>query len=205
MSLPPVPLPPTTDRICATFSFDVAVWIRTHLEAERAKAAAREGGLKIAGAGGEGRQGDTIGVVLSVDKDEETARAERDREAAAKRQQNALPLWHLQSTISGDLTALGIKESARAEAAAVADANRLPSSNDAILKGLGGGAANDGPLASSMNGEDVKPNIAQTAEADCEHLSDRSFLSRLTLVQITISITHLSRLLQLHLDCRRRG
>ena len=149
--------------------FDVATWIRNHLEQERAKAAARDGGLKIAGADGTGRQGDTIGVVLSVDKDEETARAERDREAAAKRQQNALPLWHLQSTISGDLTALGIKESARAEAAATADANRLPSSNDAILRGLGGGSVNGGPLPPPMNGEDVKPD-KQTAEADCELL-----------------------------------
>ena len=147
--------------------FDVATWIRNHLEQERAKAAARDGGLKIAGADGTGRQGDTIGVVLSVDKDEETARAERDREAAAKRQQNALPLWHLQSTISGDLTALGIKESARAEAAATAGANRLPSSNDAILRGLGGGSVNGGPLPPPMNGEDVKPSVAENSEADC--------------------------------------
>ena len=157
--------------------FDVAIWIRTHLEAERAKAAAREGGLKIAGASGEGRQGDTIGVVMSVDKDEETARAERDREAAAKRQQNALPRWHLQSTISGDLTALGIKESARAEAAA-ADANRLPSSNDAILRGLGGGGANGvlPPPPPPMGGEDVKPGVAQTAEADCAWSSSFYYL-----------------------------
>ena len=144
-------------------SFDVALWIKNHLvEQERAKAASRDGGLKIAGSSGEGRQGDAIGVVLSVDKDEETARLERDREAAAKRQQNALPLWHLQSTISGDLTALGIKESARAEAA---DANRLPSSNDTILRGLG---ATKGPPALT-NGEDVKPGIIQRVdEADCE-------------------------------------
>ncbi|KAH9916967.1 TFIIE alpha subunit-domain-containing protein [Epithele typhae] len=159
-------------------NFDVAHWIRQHLEAERAKAAARDGGLKIAGGSGDGRAGDTIGVVLSVDKDEETARAERDREAEAKRQQNALPLWHLQSTISGDLTALGIKESARAEAAAVADGNRLPSSNDAILKGLGtanGGAAavaaaaaanGAGGMAVVNGGEDAKLGVGQTAEAE---------------------------------------
>ncbi|KAI0667287.1 TFIIE alpha subunit-domain-containing protein [Trametes maxima] len=143
-------------------AFDVAVWIKNHLaEQERAKAASRDGGLKIAGSSGEGRQGDTIGVVLSVDKDEETARLERDREAAAKRQQNALPLWHLQSTISGDLTALGIKESARADAAA-GDANRLPSSNDAILRGLGAAQA----VPPLTNGEDVKPGIVETGEAD---------------------------------------
>ena len=134
------------------------------MEAERAKAA-REGGLKIAGAGGEGRQGDTIGIVLSGDKDEEAARAERDREAAAKRQQNALPKWHLQSTISGDLTALGIKENARADATSGADGNKLPSSNDAILRGLG--APKGVP---SVNGDDTKPVVVQTDEADCESL-----------------------------------
>ena len=144
-------------------SFDVTVWVRHHLEAERQKAAAREGGLKIAGASGDGKQGDSIGVVMSVDKDEETARAERDKEAAQKRQQNALPKWHLTSTISGDLTALGIKESARAEADAAAEANRLPSSNDAILKGLSV-ASMSPPVA---NGEDVKPSVAENSEADC--------------------------------------
>ncbi|EJF56810.1 TFIIE alpha subunit-domain-containing protein [Dichomitus squalens] len=143
-------------------AFDVALWIRNHLEAERAKAAAREGGLKIAGASGEGRQGDTIGVVISVDKDEEAARAERDREAAAKRQQNALPKWHLQSTISGELTALGVKETARAAAASVADGNKLPSSNDAILRGLGAPKI----ATPSTNGGDTKPAIIQADEAD---------------------------------------
>lgn len=38
---------------------------------------------------GEGQQGDTIGVLKSVDKDE-VLRGERDREAVVKRQQNAL-------------------------------------------------------------------------------------------------------------------
>ncbi len=136
------------------------------MEAERAKAAARDSGLKIAGATGEGRQGDTIGVVISVDKDEEAARAERDREAAAKRQQNALPKWHLQSTISGDLTALGIKESARADATSGADGNKLPSSNDAILRGLGASKT-----ALSVNGDDSKPVVSQPDEADCESLT----------------------------------
>ncbi|KAI0724337.1 TFIIE alpha subunit-domain-containing protein [Cerioporus squamosus] len=143
-------------------AFDVTVWVRQHLEAERQKAAAREGGLKIAGASGDGRQGDAIGVVMSVDKDEETARAERDKEAAQKRQQNALPKWHLTSTISGDLTALGIKESARAEADAATGSNSLLSSNDAILKGLSV-ASMSPPVA---NGEDVKPSVAENSEMD---------------------------------------
>ncbi len=167
----------TPDDTCGYPRFDVTIWIRDHLEAERRKAEARESGLKIAGAGGEGRQGDTIGVVISVDKDEETARAERDKEAAAKRQQNALPLWHLQSTISGDLTALGIKESARAEAV-TADVNKLPSSNDAILKGLGA------PKPPEMNGEDTKANVVQNAEADCAYWSVSLVLLMLMIVVV---------------------
>ncbi|KAJ3522526.1 hypothetical protein NM688_g8862 [Phlebia brevispora] len=115
-------------------AFDVSVWIKNNIiDVERAKAAAQSGGLKIAGASGEGKHEDTIGIVLSVDKDEATQRAERDREAAAKRQQNALPTWHLKSTISGDLTALGIKETARSETHTNGSVDKLPNSNDAIL------------------------------------------------------------------------
>lgn len=130
---------------------------------ERAKAAAQAGGLKIAGSSGDGKQGDTIGVVLSVDKDEATQRAERDKEAAAKRMQNILPSWHLKSTISGDLTALGIRENARA-AEDVREPNQLPSSNDAILRGLV--KADDPPMR--LIAEDVKPAPDQGHEADCK-------------------------------------
>ncbi|PCH35008.1 hypothetical protein WOLCODRAFT_139687 [Wolfiporia cocos MD-104 SS10] len=144
-------------------AFDVALWIKTHIiDAEKAKAAAQGGGLKIAGSSGEMKQEDAFGIVLSVDKDEATRRAERDREAAAKRQQNVLPAWHLKSTISGDLTALGIKETARAEEHAV-DVNKLPSSNDAILRGLGTAGA---PPPMQKSGEDVKPAIVHTQESD---------------------------------------
>lgn len=145
------------------FRLDVALWIKKNIEAERAKAAAQSGGLKIAGAIGEGRQEDTIGVVMSVDKDEATQRAERDREAAAKRMQNILPAWHLKSTISGDLTALGIRETARAEQQTDTDANRLPSSNDAILRGL----TKADPQPVQNIDQDVKPMITQMNNADC--------------------------------------
>lgn len=141
-------------------AFDVALWIKTNIIDERAKAAAQSGGLKIAGSSGDGKQEDTIGVVMSVDKDEATQRAERDREAAAKRMQNALPAWHLKSTISGHLTALGIRENAIAEANGD-DVNRLPSSNDAILRGLA--KPDDTPI--HIN-EDVKPVLAKTNDAD---------------------------------------
>lgn len=143
-------------------AFDVALWIKKNIEAERAKAAAQSGGLKIAGSSGDGRQEDTIGVVMSVDKDEATQRAERDREAAAKRMQNVLPAWHLKSTISGDLTALGIREHARAEQQAEADANRLPSSNDAILRGL----AKPEPQPVRSIDQDVKPVVSQMSDVN---------------------------------------
>lgn len=147
--------------------FDVALWIKTNIiDVERAKAAAQGGsggGLKIAGSSGDGKHEDSIGIVLSVDKDEATQRLERDKEAAAKRAQNMLPAWHLKSTISGDLTALGIRENARTEEAANAmAAATLPNSNDTILKGLGQKGSN--------TPQEVKPNVSETQESDCEYL-----------------------------------
>lgn len=141
----------------------MAVWIKANIiDAERGKAA-QSGDLKIAGSSGV-KQDHSIGVILSGDKDEATQRQERDKEAAAKRAQNVLPSWHLKSTISGDLTALGIKESAKAEEAAaamaLADAEKLPSSNDAILREL-----KKLPLPHMQ--EDVKPQIVESQEADC--------------------------------------
>ncbi|OCH85727.1 hypothetical protein OBBRIDRAFT_762535 [Obba rivulosa] len=143
-------------------AFDVALWIKKHIiDVEKAKAAAQGGGLKIAGASGETKQEDAFGIVLSVDKDEATQRAERDKEAAAKRQQNVLPAWHLKSTISGDLTALGIKESAREQVVSPPEVHRLPSSNDAILRGLGAAQ----PTIVTPR-EEMKPAMGQPEEAD---------------------------------------
>lgn len=106
-------------------------------------------------------------IVISDDADEATRRMERDAQAEAKRQQNALPAWHLKSTISGDLTALGIKEAARAN-----PAGEAVSSNDEILRGLGVVGAR--PSHSSSQGmvmevmEDVKPVVDH--EKDCKHV-----------------------------------
>ncbi|EPS98247.1 hypothetical protein FOMPIDRAFT_1126886 [Fomitopsis schrenkii] len=144
-------------------AFDVALWVKTHIiDAEKAKQAAQNGGLKIAGASGDAKRDDAFDIMLSVDKDEATRKEERDREAAAKRQQNLMPSWHLKSTITGDLTALGIKENARTE-----DTSRLPSSNDTILKGLG--IVGSAPPPPRTNGVDIKPAAptpTQTQEAD---------------------------------------
>jgi transcription initiation factor TFIIE subunit alpha len=130
--------------------------------------------LKVAGSTGERRQEDGIGIVLTTDKDEETVRRERDEEAAAKRQQNIMPAWHLKSTISGDLTALGIKENAQN----AATATQVPSTSnlDESLKGLGK-VVRPSPLKNEVAGEaaadeedDVKPDAKEGGnEADCEY------------------------------------
>lgn len=116
---------------------------------------AQSSGLKVAGSGpGSSKVDDGIGVVMSMDKDEATRRQERDAEAEAKRQQNALPEWIRKSTVSGHLTASGVAESARAENAA-----RPSSSNDEILRGLGtvGPARVEEPIVTIV--EEIKPVV----------------------------------------------
>ena len=130
-------------------------------DAEKQKAG-QASGLKIAGSGPGGRQEDGVGIVMSMDKDEATRRQERDAEAAAKRQQNALPAWHLKSTITGDLTALGIKESARAIGR---EGDGVVQSSDESLKGLGTIGTSQRPPQLTMVMEDVKLEVSQ--EMDC--------------------------------------
>jgi transcription initiation factor TFIIE subunit alpha len=102
-----------------------------------------------------------------MDKDEATQRQERQEEAEAKRQQNLMPAWHLKSTISGDLTALGIAESARTVDAAAANG---PSSNEDILRSLGSARTlQRQPEQRIEVQEDIKPVISQAQqEHDCE-------------------------------------
>ncbi|THV04702.1 hypothetical protein K435DRAFT_826772 [Dendrothele bispora CBS 962.96] len=137
--------------------FDVAAWIKTNLTGGDDKSTSQPGaGLKIAGSDGKQTEDDGIGVVISSDKDEATRKMERDAEAEIKRQQNALPAWHLKSTITGDLTALGVKENARAEAAA---ATGTTQSNDELLRGLGvvGAKPTQQQMAPMQVDADVKP------------------------------------------------
>lgn len=130
------------------------------VDSEKAKANAA--GLKIAG-GSNTAHPDSIGVVLSVDKDEAAQRLERDREANAKRMQNILPAWHLKSTITGDLTALGVRaETGIAEAV---DGNKLPG-EDIVFKMNGSTGLSQQLSSQALNG-DTKPKINQTQTADC--------------------------------------
>jgi transcription initiation factor TFIIE subunit alpha len=168
-----VPQSPTVSVlivIAPACSFEISQYITKHfaLDAAAQKAAGEPGhGLKVAGSTGERRQEDGIGIVLTTDKDEETVRRERDEEAAAKRQQNVMPAWHLKSTISGDLTALGIKENAQSAAAQAANPGNL----DESLKGLGR-VVRPSSLKAQVTAEEVdagaKPDAKESSEADCE-------------------------------------
>jgi len=163
-------------------SFDVAAWIKSNItEADKNKASTTGPGLKIAGTDSNGKEDEGVGIMLAMDKDEAVQRQERDAQAEIKRQQNALPSWHLKSTITGDLTALGIKESTR-EVAMPNGAQQA--SNDDILKGLGvvgggsvrgtaGQAAGRVGLISMSSQEDVKPAI--NVESDRIYFSIRPF------------------------------
>jgi hypothetical protein len=165
-----VPAPPRC-------SFEISQYITKHfaLDAAAQKAAGEPGhGLKVAGSTGERRQEDGIGIVLTTDKDEETVRRERDEEAAAKRQQNAMPAWHLKSTISGDLTALGIKENAQSATAQAANPGNL----DESLKGLGRvvrPSSSKTQVIADAEGN-AKPNVKESGnDADCKlHLLSRT-------------------------------
>ena len=167
--------PPHICSICSLSShrFDVPLWVKNNpADGDKQNSSQAGAGLKVAGSGpGARKEDDGISVMMSMDKDESTRKLEREAEAAAKRQQNALPAWHLKSTISGDLTALGIQEHARAEtsaaAAAAAAALGVSSTNDDILKGLGvvGGSRIERVVPAPIL-EDVKPVINR--EADCE-------------------------------------
>lgn len=157
-------------------------------DADKERSAQAGGGLKIAGSDPNKKEDDGIGVMISTDKDEATRRQEREAEAEVKRQQNALPAWHLKSTITGDLTALGVKEHARAEAAV---ANALPSSNDDILRGLGVVGARPDSIPQVNVIQDIKPVINH--ESDCESTTVSCILglSCISWMQIMINTTHL--------------
>ncbi|KZP24990.1 hypothetical protein FIBSPDRAFT_856365 [Athelia psychrophila] len=139
-------------------AFDVALWVKNNSNDNDRQRASTSGGLKVAGSGpGSGQADDSIGVVMSMDKDEATRRQERDAVAEAKRQQNALPEWIKKSTVSGHFTASGLAESARAEAAAT------PSSNDEILRGLGTVGLTKAEESKLHIMEDIKPVIDHDA------------------------------------------
>ena len=135
-------------------------------ESDKQKAAQSGSGLKIAGSDPNKKEDEGVGIMLVMDKDESTRRQERDAEADLRRQQNLLPTWHLKSTITGELTALGVIESARTENLMNDSSTQV--SNDDILKGLGvvGGPSKQQqqqqPVINLV--EDVKPTIKRESD-----------------------------------------
>lgn len=101
---------------------------------------------------------------MTVDKDEATRRKEREEEAAAKRQQNLMPSWHLKSTISNDLTSLGIEAQKHQPNGTSSSVGGLRSNAD-ILSGLG--KAKHQIKAETVEiVEEAKPVVDHTA--DCK-------------------------------------
>ncbi|KAG6830246.1 hypothetical protein H0H87_008773 [Tephrocybe sp. NHM501043] len=141
-------------------AFDVAGWVKNNLtDAEKQKASQDGSGLKVAGSDPNKKEDEGVGILMSMDKDESTRKMERDAQAEMKRQQNALPAWHLKSTITGDLTALGVKETART------DNNRNGStSNDDILRGLGVIGARPDHTPALHVVEDKKPSVTHDVD-----------------------------------------
>ncbi|KJA14953.1 hypothetical protein HYPSUDRAFT_208266 [Hypholoma sublateritium FD-334 SS-4] len=172
-------------------AFDVAAWIKNNpSESDKSKAAATGSGLKVAGADGGRKEDEGVGVMMAMDKDESTRRLERDAEAEVKRQQNALPAWHLKSTITGDLTALGVKESVR-EAAL-----NGTMSNDDILKGLGvvGGSSRQQGHGATLQSygataEDVKPIINVESDMYDQYYASLAASSAAASAQVTPTAT----------------
>ena len=129
--------------------------------------------MKIAGSDPNKKEDEGVGIMLVMDKDESTRRQERDAEADLKRQQNILPAWHLKSTITGELTALGVIENARTENLMNGSSTQV--SNDDILKGLGiigGGPSKQQQQQQQQQPvinlvEDVKPTINRESDRTC--------------------------------------
>jgi len=48
-------------------------------------------------------------VILTADDTNDSERIAREKEAALRKQQNALPSWHTRSTVTGDLTSFGLQ------------------------------------------------------------------------------------------------
>jgi len=143
-------------------AFDVTMWIKNNVAESEKQKQAQSGGLKIAGADGK-HVDEGVNILMTVDKDEATRRKEREEEAAAKRQQNLMPSWHLKSTISNDLTSLGVEaQKIQPNGASSSTLGGLKSNAD-ILSGLG--KAKHQIKAETIEiVEDAKPAINHTAD-----------------------------------------
>ncbi|KAJ3510997.1 hypothetical protein NLJ89_g4349 [Agrocybe chaxingu] len=75
--------------------------------------------LKVAGANGMRREDEKVDVMMALDEDQHTT-----NRAEVRRHQDALPAWHLKSTITDDMVALSVNENAR-DATAVGTGDQM--------------------------------------------------------------------------------
>ncbi|KAG8901678.1 hypothetical protein FRB99_005172 [Tulasnella sp. 403] len=93
---------------------DILDWIKKHPTVAPTPEgdAPKDDGLAIAGAKPGVTQKQVYEVVLTADDTGEMERIAREKEISKRREQNALPSWHTRSTITGELTAFGLKNMA---------------------------------------------------------------------------------------------
>ncbi|EJU02443.1 hypothetical protein DACRYDRAFT_22084 [Dacryopinax primogenitus] len=116
---------------------NVQQWLAEHAVA---KLETDADGLAIAGEGSTA-QSTHVQIQMSLDQDDAQVKKAREEVAVAQRQHNALPEWHLKSTISGALTSLGAASarSTTSTAAAVqvnGNADRKPEQNEVYASDL---------------------------------------------------------------------
>ena len=114
-----------------------------------------------------------------------------------------MPSWHLKSTISGDLTALGIQAASReAEHRASHILDTLSQQPAKQIDGLplsqDSKAMIDGMSISGLPGQDVKPTIDKHADCGYLFVSAISRLTRVYSIQIMTAITPSSKQAPLH-------
>lgn len=90
---------------------DIQDWIKKHptIVPNADGDGQKDDGLAIAGAKPGVTQKQVYEVVLTAEDVGETERLARERAASARKEMNALPSWHTRSTITGELTAFGLK------------------------------------------------------------------------------------------------
>ena len=98
-------------------SFNIETWLAVNMPVETSASAAGakgkgvkgEDGIKIATGAGMVNE---VKIQMSGDVDVVALQAQRERETEARRVQNKLPDWIAKSTVSGALTAAGIRDAA---------------------------------------------------------------------------------------------
>ncbi|KAI9618891.1 hypothetical protein H4Q26_012145 [Puccinia striiformis f. sp. tritici PST-130] len=86
-------------------TFDIAKWVAINVPLENAVDSAD--GLAVATGGAKEA---AVTVQLAQEGDLEAKKRLQEKEAEAKRQANALPVWIAQSTVSGEMTRAGMKD-----------------------------------------------------------------------------------------------